>query len=121
MRDINTKTIVLIVEDIEEISEGMKRSVKAMGFGAAEATDGEGAVAVAERVQPHLILTEEELPTFFELMERLREHPTLQDVPVVIVNPDAEDDTRYGGAIVLTCYDQLERLLVRPAKSVNRE
>ena len=117
----NHRAIVLIVEDIEEIREGMKSSVKALGFGVAEATGCEEAVAVAGRVHPSLILTEEELPDFYQLTERLREHPTLSDVPLVMVNPDAEDDARYSDAIVVSDYDQLERVLVRPAKAVNRE
>jgi CheY-like chemotaxis protein len=122
MNDTNGDgAIVLIVEDVEETRVGMKRIVEALGFRVTEATNGEEAVAVAERIPPHLILTEEELPTFFELTERLREHPTLMDVPVVIVNPDAEDGTRYGDAIVLTDSNQLERFLVRPARNLERK
>lgn len=121
MSDINNQAIVLIVEDIEEIREGMKSSVEALGFGVAEAVDGVEAVTVAERIHPSLILTEEEVPDFYDLIERLREHTTLRDVPVVIVNPDAEEDARYGDAIVLADYDQLERLLVLPVKVINRQ
>jgi CheY-like chemotaxis protein len=111
MNDTNTdRAIVLIVEDIEWIREAMKRSVEAQGFRVMEAENGVEAIAAAERVRPHLVLTEEEMPDFYELTKRLRERPTLRNVPVVIVNPDAEDDTRYGEAIVLTDYDQLERL-----------
>lgn len=106
----NDRAIVLIVEDNEWISEGMKRSVEALGYRVMVAEDGAVAIAAAERDRPHLILTEEEMPDFFELTKRLREHPTLLNVPVVIVNPDAEEDTRYGDAIVLTDYDRLERL-----------
>jgi CheY-like chemotaxis protein len=106
----NERVIVLIVEDEEWIREGMKRAVKALGFRVMEAESGAVAVAAAERVRPHLILTEEEMPDFSELTKRLREHPTLLNVPVVIVNPDAEDDTRHGDAIVLNDYDRLKRL-----------
>jgi len=106
----NDRAIVLIVEDEEWIREGMESSVEALGYRVMVAEDGAVAVAAAERVRPHLILTEEEMPDFYELTKRLREHPTLLNVPIVIVNPDAEDDTRYGDAIVLTDYDRLERL-----------
>jgi CheY-like chemotaxis protein len=106
----NDRAIVLIVEDDEWIRAGMKSTVEALGFRVMEAENGAVAVAAAERVRPHLILTEEEMPDFYELTKRLREHPTLLNVPVVIINPDAEDDTRYGDAIVLTDFDRLERL-----------
>jgi CheY-like chemotaxis protein len=111
MNDVhNERAIVLIVEDDEWIREGMKRSIEALGFRVMEAENSGEAVAGAERVRPHLILTEEEIPDFYDLTKRLREHPTLLNVPIVIVNPDAEDDTRHGDAIVLTDYDQLARL-----------
>lgn len=70
------------------------------------------AFQLAEREPPELILTEEELPTFDALMTRLREHPTLSSVPVVIVNPDAENGARHGDAYLLadyadiSCYSQ---------------
>lgn len=122
MNDTNSdRGIILIVEDVGWIREGMKRSVKALGFRVMEAENVEEAVAAAGRVRPSLILTEEDVPGFYDLTERLREHPTLLDVPVVIVNPDAEEDTRYGDAIVLTGYDQLERLPLRPARDMERK
>jgi PleD family two-component response regulator len=96
----------------------MKRSVKALGFRVMEAESVEEAVAAAERVRPSLFLTEEDVPDFYYLTDRLREHPTLLDVPVVIVNPDAGEGTRYGDGIVLTDFDQLERFLVCPAKDL---
>ncbi|HUQ33573.1 MAG TPA: response regulator [Pyrinomonadaceae bacterium] len=106
----NDRAIVLIIEDDQWIRKGMKRSVEALGFRVMVAENGEEAVAAAESVHPHLILTEEDVPDFYELTKRLREHPVLHNVPIVIVNPDAEYDTRYGDAIVLTDYYQLERL-----------
>ncbi len=70
----------------------------------------EVALALAESEPPELILTEEKLPTLDPLMARLRAHPTLRAVPVVIINPDAEDDARYGDCIVLTDYDQIGKV-----------
>lgn len=106
----NDRAIVLIVEDDEWIRKGMKRTVEALGYRVMVAEDGREAVAAAERLRPQLILTEEEMPHFYDLTKRLREHPTLLNVPIVIVNPDVENDTRFGDAIVLTNYDQLEQM-----------
>lgn len=102
---------VLVVEDVEEIRSGMKRSLRGCGYRVLEAADADEAVEVASRQPPDLILTEEELPTFTDLLERAREHPSLKGLPVVVINPDAEEGTRYGDALVLADYDQLKRLL----------
>ena len=102
---------ILIVEDIGWIRSSMIRAVERYGYRAVTAEDDAGALALAEREPPELILTEEELPTFCALMARLREHPVLHGVPVVIVNPDAEEGERYGGCILLADYDQISQVL----------
>ena len=89
----------------------MKRSVERHGYRAAEATNDTEAFEAAERESPDLILTEEELPTFHTLMARRRENPSVNNIPVVIVNPDAEDGARYFDAYLLTDYAQIASLL----------
>ncbi|HEV7377347.1 MAG TPA: response regulator [Pyrinomonadaceae bacterium] len=103
---------VLIVEDIEEIRLGMKRSLSDCGYSVLEASDADEAVAIASRLPLDLILTEEELPTFALLLERTREHPSLKGLPVLIINPDAEEGMRYADAVVLADYGQLKRFLL---------
>lgn len=102
---------VLLVEDIGWIRSGMRGSLEGCGYRVVVAADDAEAVEVAERESPRLILTEEELPTFGALLNRVRPHPLLQNVPVVIVHPDAHEHTRYGDAVVLNDYEQLEGLL----------
>jgi len=103
---------ILIVEDIDWIRAGMKTAVEQEGYRVVEATNDTEAFQLAEREPPELILTEEELPTFATLMARLREHATLSSVPVVIVNPDAENGARYGDAYLLADYAVITSLLV---------
>ncbi|MBD0371802.1 MAG: response regulator [Pyrinomonadaceae bacterium] len=102
---------ILIVEDIDWIRSGMKSAVERFGYRAAEATDATDAFKSAELESIELILTEEQLPTFDALMARLREHPALSNVPVVIVNPDAEEGTRLSDAYLLTDYAHIPSLL----------
>lgn len=102
---------ILIVEDLDWIRSGMRRLLHGYGYRVLEATNDEEAIEVAERTRPDLILTDEELPTFFRFADRLRRHPTLRTVPVVVVNPDAEEGSRFGDAVVLTGFDRLESLL----------
>ncbi len=111
--DGRRRPTILLVEDVGWIREAMKRTAEARGYRVAEAAGAAEAVAVAERESPELILTEEELPTLADLFARLRAHARLSATPVVIVNPDAEERTTYGDAVVLNSVDQLACLLPR--------
>lgn len=102
---------VLIVEDVGWIRASMKRSVELHGCRVVEAADDVEAVRVAEREAPDLVLTEEQVPTFAALLEQTRRHPALRGVPVVIINPDAEEGARHDDALLLTHYDSIVTLL----------
>ena len=102
---------ILIVEDIDWIRAGMRNAVEREGFRVAEARSDAEAFEFAELQLTDLIVTEEELPTFKTLMSRLREHTTLSSVPVVIVNPDAEDGARLDEAYVLASYADISSFL----------
>lgn len=105
------RPLVLVVEDIDWIRGGMVRQLRECGYDVAEAADAAGALALAEGARPALILTEEELPTYAQLAARLAAHPSLASVPVVIINPDEEDCTRYGDSIIISGYDRIAHLL----------
>jgi CheY-like chemotaxis protein len=111
MKNSGQNPTILIVEDNEWIRFGMREAVRREGYRVVEATNDEEAVERAELESLELILTEEELPTFNALMARLREHHTLSSLPVVIVNPDAEDGARQGDAYLLADYADITSLL----------
>ena len=69
------------------------------------------ALELAELELVELILTEEELPTFNDLMMRLSEHESLSSVPVAIIDPDAEDGARLGDAYLLADFADITPLL----------
>ena len=102
---------ILIVEDIDWIRFGMREAVEHQGYRVGEARNDAEAVEFAELQSIDLILTDEELPTFKDLIARLHQHPTLNSVPVVIINPDAEDDVRFGDAYLLADYADISSLL----------
>ena len=102
---------ILIVEDIDWIRAGMKQAVEQEGYRAVEATNDAEAFQIAKREPPEVIVTEEELPTFDALMARLREHPTLSNVPVVIIHPGAKNGARHGDAYLLADYADIASLL----------
>lgn len=102
---------ILIVEDIDWIRWGMRKAVESQGYRVAEARNDAEAFGLAELQPIDLILTEEELPTFKDLMVLLHQHPTLSSVPVVIINPDAEDGARLGDAYLLADYADISFFL----------
>jgi CheY-like chemotaxis protein len=106
-----SRTTVLVVEDIGWIRERMKQSLALYDYLVLEASDDEEAIEIASRIHPDLILTEEELDTFDALALRLRQHPALCHIPVVIVNPDVEEGILYGDINMLPDYDGIGRLL----------
>jgi CheY-like chemotaxis protein len=105
------RSTILIVEDIDWIRSGMKRAVEHYGYRVVEAANDAEAFALLESESPRLLLTEEELPTFDALVARLREHPAFRNLPVVIVNPDAEEGAGHGDAYLLTDYAHIASLL----------
>ena len=102
-------SLVLIVEDIDWLRSAMTNSLERLGYRTAQATDDAEAFAVVEREPIDVILTEEQMPTFGKLMSRL--HSALSKVPVVIINPDAEEGARHGDAYLLADYDDICCLL----------
>jgi DNA-binding response OmpR family regulator len=111
MKNSGQYPTILIVEDIDWIRSAMKKAVERQGYRVLEATNDAQAFEIAERDLFDLIVTEEELPTFNALMARLREHPTLSSVPVVIVDPDSDDGARHGDAYLLADYTDISSLL----------
>jgi CheY-like chemotaxis protein len=102
---------ILIVEDIHWIRSGMRTAVERQGYRVAEARNDAEALEIAERQSIDLIVTEEELPSFEDLMTRLQQHPTLSSIPVVIINPDVEDGARLGDAYLLAAYADISSFL----------
>ena len=102
---------ILIVEDIGWLRSAMREAAERQGYSVVAARNDAEAFRFAELQPIDLILTEEEVPTFKDLMVLLHQHPTLSSVPVVIINPDAEDGTRLGDACQLADYADISSFL----------
>lgn len=85
-----TTATILVVEDVEEIASNMERALIQRDHKVFSALDAEEAIQIAEQALPLLVLTDPELPTFDRLMELIRKHPRLNEVPVVIIDVDEE-------------------------------
>ena len=103
---------ILIVEDIDWIRLGMKQALEQYGYLIAEAKNDVEALEIAKHHALDMILTEDSAPSFDALIESVRKHPVFHEVPIVIVNPDAEAGAREGGGFVINDYDQIAPFLI---------
>ena len=88
-------TLVLVVDDEEEIRALVRRSLTGDGFTFREAADGSAAIAAAEAERPDVVVLDWQMPGMSApevLSELKRRYP---DVPVVLVTAALE--RRHGG------------------------
>jgi DNA-binding response OmpR family regulator len=114
--------VILVIEEVEEIRDGIERLLKADGYRVNSARDENNAISTARRIKPDLILFSRGAPakTMITRALRIRKRAGLTEtVPVVIFSVDtlaegAEAETR--GRIYLTRpdnFDQLRQFLRR--------
>jgi two-component system cell cycle response regulator DivK len=78
---------ILVVEDHEDNRRIIRDLLTSAGFSLLEATTGEAGVERAREEVPDLILMDIQLPGIdgYEATRRIKGHPALQHVPVVVV------------------------------------
>jgi two-component system, cell cycle response regulator DivK len=83
--------LVLVVEDNEKNMKLLRDVLQATGHKVLEATDGEGALALAREHSPALVLMDIQLPDMdgVEALARLRADPATAAIPVVAVTAQA--------------------------------
>lgn len=96
---------ILVIDDDLDIRLGLNARLRANGYEAVFAEDCIGAVSVALKEEPDLILLDLGLPggDGFMVLERLKESASLATIPVVVLSArDAEENERRalkGGAV----------------------
>lgn len=82
------KSLVLIVEDDEDVRFMLRTMLERRGFEVIEAADGLEAIETAERERPRLILMDGTLPFLDGLAatRRIREYALLRDVPIIALS-----------------------------------
>jgi DNA-binding response OmpR family regulator len=78
---------ILIVDDDKDLLRGLNFQLRAHGYETVIATDGYSAISVAQKEKPDLIILDIGLPAGdgFIVMERLRNHPSLALIPIIIL------------------------------------
>ena len=100
MADVAPPTALLIVDDSADIRRLMSSVLEQAGFAVATAADGAAALEYLADHQPAAILLDLMLPGLsgLQILERIRAHPTLRGVPVVIVTGTMTHDRDLLGA-----------------------
>jgi two-component system chemotaxis sensor kinase CheA len=120
---------ILVVDDALTIRELQRGILERAGFDVRVATDGAHALSLLAAEPSDLILTDVEMPNMdgFALTEAVRAHPSLANIPVLILSSRASDadlqrglDAGADGYIVKSGFDEssllsaVNRLLGRP-------
>ena len=109
---------LLVVEDEPNIRELLATSLRFAGFEVHTAADGAGAVSVAEKEQPDLVVLDVMLPDLdgFEVTRRLREHGRHMPIVFVTARDSVEDKVKgltVGGDDYVTKPFSLEEVVAR--------
>ncbi len=101
---------ILVVEDDDNSLFVLKNILRTKGYRVLEAWDGKQAIEVAEAEKLDLILLDLQLPRLNGLgvVSRLRENPTLENLPIVIMTGCAPEKYR-SSAIAAGCNDFLTK------------
>jgi signal transduction histidine kinase/DNA-binding response OmpR family regulator len=95
---------ILIVEDVKETRELMRRMLEKEGWAVIEAGNGRSALARMTDALPDLILLDLMMPEMdgFQFVAEMRQHEEWRDIPVVVVtakNLTEEDQARLSGSV----------------------
>src|SRR5688572_10370822 len=104
------KHTVLVVEDVDEITFSMTAALKKRGHRVVHASNAEDAIQMAEANRPAMILTDLDLPTFDKLLSLLRDHRSLGNLKVAILDindPNIKDQNVH----VLSDFQGLDELM----------
>lgn len=110
---------ILVVDDALTIRELQRSILERAGFRVRVATDGRDALAKLAEEPSDLVLTDIEMPTMdgFGLTEAIRAHPTLTNIPVLILSSrSSEADRQRGldagadGYIIKSAFDEASLL-----------
>jgi two-component system phosphate regulon response regulator PhoB len=87
-------TIVLLVEDEEQLRRVMKDLLEREGYTVAEARDGIQALDQVDRHAPDMIVLDLNLPGVdgYTVLEQLRSRPATRSIPIVVLTAKGDED-----------------------------
>ena len=89
-----TRNIVLVVDDSPDTLSVLTDAIEEAGMTVLVARDGEGALSIAERVTPDVVLMDAVMPGTdgFETCRRLKQNKALAHVPVIFMTGLSDSD-----------------------------
>ncbi len=92
---------VLAIDDDYDCLVMVQHMLRQLGFGVVGARSGREALAVVGSVNPDIILLDLLMPEMdgFSVLEKLKEDPGTQEIPVVIVSARGQDDDLLAGYV----------------------
>jgi CheY-like chemotaxis protein len=97
MRPGNSSPVILIVEDSEDLREGLRILLESSGFTVLTASDGREALAILrEGPTPSLVITDLMMPnmTGWQLRREMIEDSSLAAIPVIIISSAVSNSNR---------------------------
>ena len=90
---------VLVVDDEDNIIELIRLGLRYEGFQVETASNGEDGIALAQRIDPDLVILDVMMPGIdgIEVCRRLRNNPTTHDVPILMLTAKDEVGDRILG------------------------
>jgi CheY-like chemotaxis protein len=103
---VASSSVVLNVDDRIPSLYVRERYLRSWGYDVENATTGKAALELAERLVPEAIMLDVHLPDIngIEVCRRLKDNPTLKDIPIIIVSATMRghaanlESIRWGGA-----------------------
>lgn len=86
-REDSSAATILVVDDFEDLRFTLRIWLEKLGYQVIEAVDGEQAIDITRRKQPHLILMDIGMPerSGISAAYKIRKDPELQDIPIVAI------------------------------------
>jgi len=99
---IGARHCILCIDDEEQVLEILTRKLSKDGYEVRTASDRQSILAELQKLPPpHLILLDVGLPGFsgFDLLQKLRQHPRLASIPVIMLTGHVRPEDVLHGMI----------------------
>jgi CheY-like chemotaxis protein len=91
---LTARKVVLVIDDDEQLTQGIQDYLEAQGYVVYTANDGIQAYPLASARNPSLIILDVDMPITngFKALERLRAEPGTKNIPVILMTGVASAD-----------------------------
>lgn len=90
---------ILVVDDQEDVRTLLTQSLVAKGYQVSSACNGAECWQAVRSARPDVLILDIEMPVMngIEVLQKIREHPELKDLPVIMLTGKSEDQDILAG------------------------